>query len=169
MQNNELQSYCLPPSRQSEPELDVVPEEKMKKLKRKHWLIISAGAAILLAYFGAYLCLRINHTFIHRAGRYGPHVSHNETRPRRSTNHFIEPTEPRVDAIADFWLASEEDEDYETLMKQAELEYKKAWSRRERLLLFFEPAAFLEVCFWKRVQPNPPLPDAYGNFAEQGN
>ena len=106
---------------------------------------------------------------MHRAGRYGPRVSINETRPRRSTNHFIEPTEPGVDAMIPFFLASEEDEDYEKLMREAKQAYEAAWLRQERLLLFFEPAAFLEVCFWKMAQPNPPLPDAYGNFAEQGN
>jgi hypothetical protein len=139
----------------------------VKKLKRKHRIILSGCAVVLLAYFGLYLWLRMNHTFVHRAGRYGPRISRNETRPRRSTNHFIDPTEPRVDAITTFMLASEEDEDYENLMKEAEREYEEAWSRRERLLTFFEPAAFLEVCFWKIVQPNPPLPDRYGSFAEQ--
>lgn len=129
-------------------------------LKKKHWIILGGCTVLLLAYFGSYLWLRMNHTFIHRAGRYGPRVSSNETRPRRSTNHFIEPNEPRVDddVIMAFWLSSEEDENYEELLKEEERAYEEAWLRQERLLLFFEPAAFLEVCFWKITKPNPPIP-----------
>lgn len=131
------------------------------KLKRKHWITIGVCSAVLLLYFGSYLWLRLNHTFIHRAGLYGPRVSGN--RPRRSTNHFIEPGEPRIDVWRPDQLASEEDEDYRKVMQKAEERCESARLRLERLLLFFEPAAFLETCVWKTVKPNPPIPD-YGEW-----
>ena len=124
------------------------------KLKRKPWILLCATG--LLLYFGAYLCLRMNHTFVHRAGRYGPRISGN--RPRRSTSHFIEPSEPRVDAMIPFLLAEEDDPNYEKMLQEAEQHWDAAKLRQERLLLLFEPAAFLEVCIWKIAQPNPPVP-----------
>ena len=131
------------------------------KLKRKHWIILGALSAVLLLYFGVYLHFRLNHTFVHRAGRYGARVSGN--RPRRSTNHFIQPSRPSIDVMIPIFLSSEKDEDPEKIMQEVQQAYDAAELRRERLLLFFEPAAFLEVCVWKLAKPNP-LPDVYGNL-----
>ena len=124
--------------------------------------MIGASLGLLLLYFGVYLHFRINHTFVHRAGRYAAYADH---RPYRDTNHFIEPSEvadgPLLFAGVMFAAAATSktndlsDVPVDKMLASAVQAAAKMQARRERLFLFFEPAVFLETLAWKIVDPDP--------------
>ena len=125
-----------------------------------------------MAYFGSYLHLRLNHTFIHRAGGYAPGMD--GRRPDKATNHFIEPAEvadgPAIFASVMFVAAAtSESNDFnqaeiDELLAVACEEVQKEQQKTERLFGFFQPAAFLETLVWKVIDPSP-LARMY-NYAE---
>jgi hypothetical protein len=136
-----------------------------RQLKWKHRIILGGCALFVLAYFGSYLWLRMNHTFIHRAGRYAPRISRNETRPRRSTNHFVEPGQvadgPQIFAGVMFVAAAVSethdlsDVQFEKMLESAAQQVESMERKRDRLFLLYEPAAFCETMVWKVIDPDP--------------
>ena len=131
---------------------------------RGRWIIGVPLAAALLFYIGAYLILRLDHTFVHRAGDYG---FDSRRGVEIDTNHYIEPAE--VSAVGesgfkDALMAAMESDPSAKLTEEEIMErvwnelgarHEKAQQRREVVFASFKPLVLLETLIWQRIDPDP--------------
>jgi hypothetical protein len=131
--------------------------EKSKSLfSRNRRRLFALVSLCLIAYCCAYLWLRHNHYFIHRAGYYAD----------PPTTHFIEPGEvadgPEIFGAVVFALAGSGKEptpqEFEAALSQASKQVVVEGRFRRRLLWLFKPLTLAEESIWKLVDPNPRVP-----------
>ena len=119
-------------------------------------------ATIVLVYFGAYLYLRLDLTFVHRAGSYGYDARKGK---EILTNHYIETSlvtdGPQVFGMVMMAAAANRENDeidpaeIEKMLQESSEKVKEAQEHRDRLFAFFKPAAFIETTVWKIIDPDP--------------
>lgn len=126
------------------------------------------GVLVLLAlglYASAYLYLRLNHIFVHRAGNYGYDA---RLGIERHTNHYIETAMvadgPQIFGMVTLGATASgipvelENPNFKKLLENAAQQIDAKQHRRDLLFTFFKPAALCETAYWKITNPNPVIP-----------